>query len=105
MTAYITLPAYVATVDARYRLIGQKCQDCGEIIFPPRQLCPKCNSSKIEEYQLSGKGEIYTYTVVSRGGGPAEFDDKQKMDGAYVVDDVDICDNLPYGTCGEPECD
>ncbi|MFC2032301.1 Zn-ribbon domain-containing OB-fold protein [Chloroflexota bacterium] len=85
MTAYITLPAYVATVDARYKLIGQKCQDCGEIIFPPRQLCTKCSSSKMKDYQLSGKGEIYTYTVVARGGGPAEFDDQQNMDGAYAV--------------------
>ncbi len=85
MTAYITLPAYVATIDQRYRLVGQKCTDCGQIIFPPRVLCPDCGSSKTEKYPLSGKGKIYTYTVIARGGGPSEFDDQQNMTGAYVV--------------------
>ncbi len=85
MTAYITLPAYVATIDQRYRLIGDRCKDCGAIIFPPRMVCSECGSTNLEDYPLSGKGEIYTYTVIARGGGPGEFDDQQNMVGAYVV--------------------
>jgi len=85
MTAYITLPSYVATIDRRYRLVGNKCGKCGFIIFPPRLLCPECGSTEVEDFPLSGKGEIYTYTVIARAGGPAEFDDQQNMLGAYVV--------------------
>ena len=85
MTAYVTLPAYVATIDQRYRLIGKKCGRCASVIFPPRLICPECGSSEIGDYPLSGKGKIYTYTVIARGGSPAEFDDQQNMSGAYVV--------------------
>ena len=29
----------------RYRLLGELCADCGEIIFPPRDVCPRCRST------------------------------------------------------------
>ncbi len=85
MTAYVTLPAYVSTIDQRYRLIGKKCIKCGFIIFPPRLICPECGSTELEDFKLSGKGKIYTYTVIAKGSGPSEFDDQQNMSGSYVV--------------------
>lgn len=27
----------------RYRLLGEECPHCSEKIFPPRDLCPRCN--------------------------------------------------------------
>ncbi|MFC2002250.1 Zn-ribbon domain-containing OB-fold protein [Chloroflexota bacterium] len=104
MTAYITLPSYVATIDQRYRLVAQKCKDCGQIIFPPRMLCPECGSSGMEDYPLSGKGEIYTYTVISKGGGPSEFDDLQNMIGAYAVAIVKL-EEGPLVVCQLTDCD
>lgn len=26
----------------RMRLVGEKCDKCGEYIFPPRDICPRC---------------------------------------------------------------
>ncbi|MCD6275800.1 MAG: Zn-ribbon domain-containing OB-fold protein [Thermoplasmata archaeon] len=51
----------------RYSLIGTRCPVCGTVYFPPRNVCPKCGRKslgKMEEFQLSGKGKIYSYTIV-----------------------------------------
>ena len=69
----------------RYTLQGAACGKCGKQFFPPRAICPECSSSEVEDFPLSGKGEIHTYTVIARAGGPGEFDDQQNMVGAYVV--------------------
>ena len=45
----------------------QDCKDCGENIFYPKSLCPYCLSSNLEWFESSGKGKVYSYTVVERG--------------------------------------
>ncbi len=60
----------------RYRLVGTKCTKCGSVYFPPRDICPKCRREsigKMEDMELSGKGEIYSYTVVHEGLEPFKF--------------------------------
>ncbi len=29
----------------RYRLTGQVCEHCNEMVFPPRTVCPKCKAA------------------------------------------------------------
>ena len=53
----------------RYNLGGSKCLDCGTVFFPPRPVCPGCtrHRASIERmvpFQLSGSGEVFSYTVV-----------------------------------------
>ncbi|WP_456326237.1 Zn-ribbon domain-containing OB-fold protein [Palaeococcus sp. (in: euryarchaeotes)] len=48
----------------KYRMVGTKCKECGEIYFPPRQVCPKCGSREMEDVQLSGKGKVLSWTIV-----------------------------------------
>ena len=49
----------------RYNLCGTKCGTCGDHFFPPRNICPNCRrKSKIESFKFSGKGKVYSYTVV-----------------------------------------
>ena len=51
----------------RYRLVGHKCGNCGTVYFPPRDICIKCHREsigKISECNLSGKGEIVSFTIV-----------------------------------------
>lgn len=49
----------------RYRLIGSHCKTCGKNYFPFRGICPKCRrKGEIVEKEYSGKGEIYSYTIV-----------------------------------------
>lgn len=59
---YWTDPYWKAAREGR--LILQKCQDCGKYIFYPRINCPFCFSERIEWVPSSGKGKVYSYTVV-----------------------------------------
>jgi len=53
----------------RYNLGGSKCTVCGTVYFPPRPVCPECTHhrqsiEKMVPFQLSGDGEVLSYTVV-----------------------------------------
>ena len=54
------------------KLIIQKCQDCNNHIFYPRIACPHCFSDKVEWVEASGKGTVYSYTVVTNNA-PSAF--------------------------------
>lgn len=45
------------------KLLGLKCHDCGEVTCPPRKVCAGCGSENLDVIQLSGKGEIKSFTV------------------------------------------
>ena len=53
----------------RYNLGGSKCTNCSTTYFPPRTVCPSCTHhrqsiGKMVPSQLSGDGEVISYTVV-----------------------------------------
>lgn len=48
----------------------QRCQDCGHYVFYPRSLCPRCLSSNLRWEKVSGRGEVYSYTIIRRAGIP-----------------------------------
>ena len=49
----------------RYRLIGNKCDVCGEKFFPQRMVCPKCRSKgRLSEIKYSGKGKVISYSKI-----------------------------------------
>ena len=48
----------------RYRLEGEVCDHCGEIVFPPRDICPACKQPAKEPHTLSGRGEVYSFSTV-----------------------------------------
>ena len=48
----------------RYRLEAERCDHCGEMIFPPRDICPACKKPAKTPHTLSGRGEVYTYSTV-----------------------------------------
>lgn len=53
--------------DHRYRLVAHKCGNCNKVYFPPRDVCPDCHRDsigKMKEMELSGKGSIFSFTVV-----------------------------------------
>jgi len=55
------------------KLMAGKCVKCGKIHLPPRPLCNNCYSQKFEWVQVSGIGELVTYTVISIA--PRQFQD------------------------------
>mgnify|MGYP001037786157 CR=1 FL=1 len=48
----------------RYRLVGEICQRCGARIFPPRDVCPECQTVEQKDVAFSGRGEVYSYSTV-----------------------------------------
>jgi uncharacterized OB-fold protein len=55
------------------KLMAGKCVKCGKIHLPPRPLCNNCYSQEFEWVQVSGIGELVTYTVISIA--PQQFHD------------------------------
>lgn len=54
------------------RLIIQKCKACGLHVFYPRIACPHCSADELEWVEASGKGTVYSYTVVEANA-PSSF--------------------------------
>ncbi|MFB5652673.1 Zn-ribbon domain-containing OB-fold protein [Leptospira wolffii] len=50
-------------------LTGKKCKDCGFEATDPVVSCTSCGSENVEPKTFSGKGKVYTYTVVHVGFG------------------------------------
>ena len=48
----------------RYALVGEVCPHCDARIFPPRDVCPECGGEAKTQFAFSGKGEVYSYTVM-----------------------------------------
>lgn len=48
----------------RHELSIQRCRHCNEYFFPPREVCPQCMSLKLEWIRVSGKGKIFSFTLV-----------------------------------------
>jgi len=61
----MSVPRFWRNTKARYRMIGRRCRRCGQVYFPPRNLCRRCRRrGELEEVQLSGRGEVYSFTVI-----------------------------------------
>ena len=48
----------------------QGCDACGRAVFYPRALCPHCHSDALSWMTATGRGTIYSYTVVHQAFGP-----------------------------------
>src|SRR5262249_26699882 len=53
------------------KLMMQKCQNCGTWVFCPRPVCGDCASDKLEWVQVSGRGKIFSFTVIREVVGQA----------------------------------
>ena len=64
-----TKPFWDAAAEAR--LLIKRCRACGEAHYYPRAICPFCFSAETEWIAASGKGVVYTYSVMRRG--PSQY--------------------------------
>lgn len=46
------------------RLAGTRCDNCGAHFFPRRQVCARCLSTETATVALTGRGVLYTFTIV-----------------------------------------
>jgi uncharacterized OB-fold protein len=89
------------------KFIYQKCKDCKTNVFYPRIACTNCFSDNLEWVESSGKGTVYTYTVVESNPPSAFIPDlpfviaivKLEEEGVQMLSNIVGCD--PY----EVECD
>ncbi len=69
-----SVPMLWRRIKSVYNLVGRHCRTCGTKYFPPIPLCPKCRrKTDFTDYQLSGLGKIYSYTIIHDP--PAGFKD------------------------------
>jgi uncharacterized OB-fold protein len=54
-----------------HQLAVQKCDNCGTLRFPAALLCLACDSDKASWVPVSGRGEVFSFTVMHRAYHPA----------------------------------
>lgn len=47
----------------RHELVMQRCVGCARARFPPRPMCPDCQSMESEWVPVSGRGRIYSFVI------------------------------------------
>lgn len=55
---------------AEGRLVFRRCGACGQAFLYPRAACPRCWSSDVAWADASGRGSVYSFTVVHRNDLP-----------------------------------
>jgi uncharacterized OB-fold protein len=51
---------------AEGRLLLKRCTACGQVHHYPRSICPFCGSDRTEWTTASGRGRVYSYSVMRR---------------------------------------
>lgn len=68
-----------------HRLILQYCRECDRAIHYPRVACPHCGAQELEWRPATGRGRVYSFTVVENNA-PSAF----LADMPYVVAVIDL---------------
>jgi uncharacterized protein len=74
------------------KLLIKKCNDCGEVHFYPRNICPFCFSDQTEWQESSGRGTIYTYSVMRRAPVPYAIAYVELAEGPRIMTNIVDCD-------------
>ena len=100
------------------RLLLRRCRACGAISSYPRPFCPRCWSDDVDWFDATGRGALYTWSVVRRNDLPpfrdrvpyvvavVELDEGPRMMTDLVdvaVEDVAI--GMPVEVTFRPETD
>jgi uncharacterized OB-fold protein len=67
------IPRHWRLQKQRYALVGEVCPHCDAKIFPPRDVCPYCGGEAKDEYAFSGRGEVYSFTILQDA--PSGYED------------------------------
>lgn len=57
------------------KLVFQRCNDCDSVQFYPRVLCTACNSRSMDWAESSGKGTLFTFSIVHQPPHPGFRED------------------------------
>lgn len=73
-------------------LLLKRCRACGVTHYYPRAVCPRCLSGDTEWVAASGKGRIYTYSVMRRVAAPYAIAYVTLDEGVTLMTNIVDCD-------------
>jgi len=74
------------------RFLVPFCTACGKAHWYPRAICPFCASDKVEWHEASGKGTIYTFSVMHRVKEPYAIGHVTLAEGPTMLTNIVDCD-------------
>ena len=74
------------------KLLLRHCTSCDRVHHYPRGLCPHCFSDKLDWKQASGKGKIYTFSVMRRAPEPYVIAYVTLDEGVSMMTNIVDCD-------------
>jgi uncharacterized protein len=74
------------------RLLVKVCRSCGEAHWYPRALCPFCFSAETEWREASGRGTIYSWSVMRRAPVPYAIAYVTLEEGVTMLTNIVECD-------------
>jgi len=74
------------------RFLIKKCTACGKAHWYPRAICPFCSSGETEWSEASGKGTIYSYSVMRRVPEPFALAYVTLAEGPTMLTNIVDCD-------------
>ena len=85
-----TKPFWDAAREGRF--LVPFCAACGRAHWYPRAICPFCASDKVEWREASGKGAIYTFSVMRRVKEPYAIAHVTLAEGPTMLTNIVNCD-------------
>jgi len=77
---------------AQGQLLLKKCGDCGEVHYYPRALCPFCGSDRTDWQPASGRGTVYSWSVMRRAETPYAIAYVTLDEGVTMMTNIVDCD-------------
>ena len=77
---------------AQGKLMVKRCASCGEHHHYPRALCPFCFSDRTEWREASGRGVIYSFSVMQRAPAPYAVAYVTLQEGPTMMTNLVDCD-------------
>jgi hypothetical protein len=77
---------------AQGRLLIKKCLACQQVHYYPRAICPFCGSDRTEWQQASGRGSIYSWSVMRRAEVPYAIAYVTLEEGVTMMTNIVDCD-------------
>ncbi len=74
------------------KLMVRRCKTCGEAHHYPRAHCPYCFGVDVEWIEASGKGTLYSYSVMRRAPVPYALAYVKLAEGPTMMTNIVDCD-------------
>ena len=74
------------------KLLVKTCKACDKLHYYPRTICPHCLSSDTDWVEASGRGSIYTYSVMRRTEIPYVIAYVTLEEGVTMLSNIVECD-------------